>query len=121
MRDTKSYLNSMPPEQLDKLASQLDRVESLVKIAQIVIGMVVAAVSGLITVALWVNNTSTALAATRAEVQTLSKERVESVKEWSAWRSKKDEVDTRVLQILEGQQRILDRQQTVLDRVTLRD
>jgi hypothetical protein len=117
---TKNALKSMSQQDLDRLSDQLDRIHSMLGIAKIVGGMVVASVGGLVTVAIWVNNTTTLLASTQVQVKTLAAERQETVKEWSAWRVKKDEVDTKVVQLLESQQHMIDRQQQILDRVTLK-
>lgn len=90
-------------------------------IARIVGSMVVASVGGLITVAIWVNSTTTSLAQTKEDVKLLMVDRSETLREWSSWRVRKDETDTRMLQILESQQKLIDRQQTILDRVSLKE
>lgn len=117
MSATRDQLKSMPQDELDKLAAQLDRIHSMLGIARIVGGMVVASVGGLITVAIWVNNTTTLLAATQTQVKALSVERQDTLKEWGAWRGRKDETDAKVLQILENQGKMIERQHDLIDRV----
>ncbi len=119
-RGDHEYLNAMSKEDLDRLATQLDRINSMLSVARVIMGGVGMCVAGLITVALWANNTTTALAQTRADLTGLIAVRAESSKEWSAWRTKKDETDTQLLQIVANQQRMLDREQTILDRLSER-
>lgn len=121
MLEIKRILQTMPPEDLDKLATQIDRLHSMLGIARIIGGACVAIACGLISVVIWVNSTTTSLAAAQREIRTMATERTESLKEWGAWRVKKDETDTRTIQILENQSHMIERQQTILDRVTLRD
>ena len=121
MLEIKRILQTMPPEEIDKLAAQLDRIHSMLGIARVVGGMVVASVGGLIAVVVWVNSTTITLAATQKDVRTLEIQRAEALKEWGVWRVQKDETDTRMLQILESQSRMLDRQQVILDRVSLKN
>ena len=111
----------MPPEEIDKLASKLDRIHSMLGIARLIGAMVVASVGGLAAVVIWVNSTSVTLAATQHEMKAMESVRIETLKEWGTWRVKKDETDTRMIQILEGQSRMLDRQQVIIDRVSLKE
>ena len=121
MSDTRARLQAMPPEEIDKLAAQLDRIHSMLGIARVVGAMVCTSVGGLIAVIVWVNSTTITLASTQRDVRAIEAARVETLKEWGQWRVKKDETDTRMIQILESQSRMLDRQQTILDRVSLKE
>lgn len=121
MLETKRILQNMPPEDLDKLATQIDRLHSMLGIARIIGAACVAIAAGLISVVIWVNTTTTNLAAAQRDLRSMASDRAETLKEWGAWRVKKDETDTRTIQILENQSRMIERQQTILDRVTLRN
>jgi hypothetical protein len=112
-----NYLNVMSKEDLDRLSSQLDRINSLMSIARIVMGLVLTCVTGLITVAIWANNTTTALAQTRSDIVAIVSQRTETMKELATWRAQKDENDTKFLQIVTDQQRMLEREQSMLDKI----
>lgn len=53
-------------------------------------------------------------------LEELTIERGEVLRDLSAWRRSKDEIDTRLTILIENQQRQIERQQTIIDRLTER-
>lgn len=115
-----SYLLNMAPEELDKLAKNIDRLHSLLGLARLLVGGFWACLVAFGGVAVWVNNTTVALASTQKEIHEISKDRTEVLREWGQWRARKDETDTKLIQMMENQQELIRRQQMILDRVTLK-
>lgn len=120
MEAAHNYLKSMPPEELDKLAHNIDRLQSLLGLAKLLVGGFWACLVAFAGVAVWVNSTTVALATTQKEIASIRQDRAEVLKDYAAWRAKKDEIDTKIIQILDNQAEMIRRQQTILDRVTLR-
>lgn len=120
MEAAHNYLKSMPPEELDKLAQNIDRLHSLLGLGRLIVGGLLSCLMAFAGVAIWVNNTTTALAATRAELRAIAADRADTMKDWGAWRAKKDETDTKLIQMMDNQAEMIRRQQQILDRVTLR-
>lgn len=120
----KQLLLSMTPEDAERFAGQMALVEKLLGIAKTLLAGIGVCVSGLIAVVIWVNNTTAAIASTKEdviqmkqEVKTFSLDRNDAVKEWSAWRAKKDEADTQLLAMAANQQRTIDRIYLTLDKL----
>lgn len=120
MEAAHDYLLKMPPEELDKLAKNIDRLHALLGLARLLVGGFWACLMAFGGIAIWVNNTTVALASTQKEIQAISRDRAEVMKDWGQWRAKKDETDTRLMQMMENQQELIRRQQMILDRVTLK-
>lgn len=114
------YLLTMPPEELDKLAKNIDRLHSLLGLARLLVGGFWACLLAFGGVCVWVNSTTVALAQTQRELSGIRIDRAEVNKDYALWRSKKDEIDTKLIQMLENQAELIRRQQTILDRVTLK-
>lgn len=115
-----NYLKSMPPEELDKLAKNIERLHSLLGLARLLVGGFWACLVAFGGVAVWVNNTTAAVSSTQKEIHQIAVDRAEVMREWGQWRARKDETDTKLIQMMDNQQEMIRRQQMILDRVTLR-
>jgi|DEB19_MinimDraft_2_1074335.scaffolds.fasta_scaffold02116_4 hypothetical protein len=120
MESAHDYLLTMPPEELDKLAKNIDRLHALLGLARLLVGGFWACLLAFGGVAVWVNTTTVALATTQRELNALRVDRAEVLKDYQIWRAKKDEIDTQIIQMLQNQAEMIKRQQMILDRVTLR-
>jgi hypothetical protein len=120
MEAAHNYLLNMPPEELDKLAKNIDRLHSLLGLARLLVGGFWACLVAFAGVAVWVNSTTVALATTQRELAAIKIDRADVLKEYATWRAKKDEIDTKIIQMLDNQQAMILRQQQILDRVTLK-
>ena len=120
MEAAHDYLLTMPPEELDKLAKNIDRLHSLLGLARLLVGGFWACLLAFGGVCVWVNTTTVSLAASQREISTIKADRAEALKDYQVWRSKKDEIDTKIIQMLDNQQAMILRQQQILDRVTLK-
>lgn len=120
MEAAHSYLLNMPPEELDKLAKNIDRLHSLLGLARLLVGGFWACLVAFGGVAVWVNSTTIALATTQKEITSIRQDRAEVLRDYATWRAKKDEIDTKIIQMLDNQQAMILRQQQILDRVTLK-
>jgi len=120
MEAAHNYLLNMPPEELDKLAKNIDRLHSLLGLARLLVGGFWACLVAFGGVAVWVNSTTVALATTQREISSIKQDRSDVLRDYATWRSKKDEIDTRLMQMIENQQELIRRQQVILDRVTLK-
>ena len=115
-----SYLLNMSPDDLDRLSKNIDRLHALLGLARLLVGGFWACLVAFGGVCVWVNNTTVALAATQKEIHDMASVRAEQLKEWGQWRAKKDEMDTKLILMVENQQELIRRQQMILDRVTLK-
>lgn len=115
-----NYLRSMPQDKIDQLGRSIERLLPLLSFGRVILGGVATCICGLIYVVIWVNQTTTALAESQKEIRAIASDRAATVQEWGQWRVRKDEVDTKVVQMLDMQQQLIQRQQVILDRVTLR-
>ncbi len=120
MKRAFQFLTVMSKEDLDNLARQLDRINSLLGIARAVTAGVVACVVGLITVAVWANSTTAAVASSQVEIRAIKMDRAQNWRDINEWRGRKDIDMTRILNMLENQQHLLDRQQQIIDRLSLK-
>ena len=111
----------MNDEKLAKIEEAVQRLTNVLSLVRVAGGILTAIVGAIIAVVLWVNNTTTALANTQMTVDNFKTESSERLKEWAAWRVQKDEVDTKMLTLMSGQQdiirRILDRQDKLVEKV----
>lgn len=105
----------------------IERSGNILGLAKIVLGGVITAVTGIVAVAVWVNSTATTIAQTQEKqmvmqkvIETIQSDRLQVKIDYDKWRSDKDKQFERLLAVQEGQQRILDRQQVMLDELVRR-
>ena len=110
----------MSSAEWDKLEKNLSRIGQMASLLRLVIGAGVAVVMSIAAVIVWVNQTTTALASTQTSLMALESKRDASLKEWGDWRGKKDEQDIRQTISLENLQKLIDRQQQMIDRLDAR-
>ena len=120
MESAHDYLLTMPAEELDKLAKNIDRLHARLGLARLLVGGFWACLLAFGGVAVWVNTTTVALATTQRELNALRFDQGEVMKDYQIWQAKKDEIDTQIIQMLQNQAEMIKRQQMILDRVTLR-
>lgn len=118
--DLHDILTQMTNEEIDRVAKQMALAGKLFGIVKGLAAALAACVMGLATIAFWARDTSAAISTTRADIQQIIGDRKEKLKEWDQWKSQKNEIDTQMTLLLTNQQRMIDRQQTVLDRIELR-
>ena len=114
----------MSPQDIERFARQMELVEKLLGVAKLILGAIGACAAGLVAVAMWVNNTNTAIAQTKAdimkerqEIQLMVDDRKDTLKEWSKWRSDKDKTDVELTQLAINQAKATDRIYALLDRM----
>lgn len=113
-------LSIMSPEVIDRIDKQVSlagKLFGIVKAIAVALGM---CLTGLFTVAFWIHDTKAAIDATKNDLQQIKLDRKEKVHDYELWKAKKDEVDTQLMLLATTQQKMLDRQQTVLDRIETR-
>lgn len=110
----------MPPEDLDRFQKQIASLNHMLSAFKLLVGGLVSCFVGFAYLVIWANNTTSAIAETRHDIQTMTLERTEANKEMAVWRRQKDENDVRLAQIVQSQNEMLSRQQIILDRVSLR-
>ena len=93
-------------EKFHRAVELLEKLGGLFKAAVISAFAVCTFVVGL---AVWAHSTDAQAQQTREDLHSLVMERSETVKEWTVWRGKKDDIDSRLTAIVESQQRLLDR------------
>jgi len=109
----------MTQDQIEKLHQTVLRLTSFLNLIKVMTGILMSIVFAIVGVALWVNNTSTALADTKHAVANIVRSREQSLAEWSKWREQKDSIDVRMVVLFENQQetnrRLEDRQTKIWD------
>lgn len=83
------------------VAPSLGRIIGLIKV---VVGVGVASIGTFAVGILWVSEKANAIDATQAEVLQIKADRVRAEAAWSEWRRVKDDLDVKVVTILENQQ-----------------
>lgn len=97
-----------------------ERLEQILRLIQLMGALVTAGVIGVGAVFVWVNGQSTAVASIQQNVQQMNEDTKGRITEWSAWRMRKDEIDTRLITLLEEMQKNQERIVTRLERVEQR-
>lgn len=113
-------LRLMSPEDLDRVAKQMALAGKLFGIVKAIAVALAMCVSGLVTVAFWAHDTKAAIDTTKQDLQQIKDDRKERLRDYDSWKAKKDETDTQLMLLATTQQKMLDRQQTVLDRIEAR-
>jgi len=106
----------MNPDTIERVEKMMNQFNTLLSLAKSLFGVMVAVVSAIVGMAIWVNNTSNAVAATSDSLNRISVERQMELKEWGQWRNRKDEIDTRMVVLLENQQMMINRIQMQVDK-----
>lgn len=99
----------MTPEQIESLEKGVTNMVKILSMLRLIGALILGCLTVSGSVAVWAYSTTTVLAETRATVADINKERKENTIEWVAWRRVKDENDTRMIAILDAQQKIIDR------------
>jgi hypothetical protein len=116
---TKSTDN--PGADWEKIEKNLGRIAQMAGLLRLVIGAGVSVVASIVALAIWVNQTTKSVAATQSSLIALENKREQSLAEWLTWRRLKDETDIRLTVSSENLQKLLDRQQLLIDRLDQRD
>ncbi len=101
------------PEIFDKWMKRQDGVVNLVKW---VAGLGCTCAGAMIAIVIWVNNTTSAIAATQQRIEAVNKHQEELVRDWTPWRAETDRNITRMLALQESQQKLMERLNERLDR-----
>ena len=96
------------------------KISALLELSRLAIGMTIATVGGVIGMALWVNSTSNAIAQNTSSIAMDRQQGAQFQREFSDWKARKDEIDVRFTVIIENQQRIIDRQESLLNKLNER-
>jgi len=107
----------MTDQQIEQLHVTVTRLTAFLNLLKVMTGILSVIVGAIIAVALWVNNTSTAVAAIQQAVNQTVKSREQTLLEWSKWREQKDAIDTRMVVLFENQQSMMNRLQDRQDKI----
>lgn len=99
----------MSKEEIALFERRMAQIAQMAQLVKILTGCLLACVTAIGYAFVWVNQTTTGLASTKQELREIVDSRKETLKQWEAWKSSKDEIDTRLTTILENQQHMLDR------------
>lgn len=110
----------MSEEQLTELRLTVDKLTSVFSLIKVVGGVFAAIFMAIASLAIWVNNTSVAMANTDSKIRNIESFNVSVVE----WQRRKDDIDIKLVLLLENQQillkRIEGRQDTIMATLPLK-
>lgn len=106
----------MSASELEKLERELKPLVKLIGAIRFLVAACFACITAIGTGAVWVSGQASAIAANAAAVKSIAEERKVTTAEWTVWRRQKDEADTKLITLLENQQRLLESHQRWIER-----
>lgn len=111
-------------EDLASVAAVAPSIGRIVGLIRMVIGVGVASIGTFAVGVMWISNKASAIDSTQIEVAAIKADRIRAESAWSEWRRSKDDLDIRIITLLENYQsnlaaiaRSQDRQQEQLNRL----
>lgn len=93
----------------------LHKSGTLLGLAKMVLSAASAIIIAVIAIAIWVHTTSSSVAQMRLDIDSLRRERIETIQDYARWRSEIDKLVAKLVAIQDGQNVILTRHQNQLD------
>ena len=106
----------MSEEQRQILTHDLEQVTKLVTLLKLLAGIGFSLAAAICGIAVWVSQVNASEAQNSKDIANLVTERKASLESWGAWRSQKDETDTRLIEIIKAQTAALERIERRQDR-----
>jgi hypothetical protein len=106
----------MSVSEFERLEKELKPLVKFLGMVRVMVAASIATVVFVISGSLWVFNQTSAIASHSKEIQAINEDRKQVVREWMEWRRIKDEADTKLITLLENQQRLLESHQRWIER-----
>lgn len=106
----------MSVTELERLEQELKPLVRFLGMVRVMVGVCFACLAAVIGGAIWVSNQTSAIAAHSSDIKAIIDDRKLMLQEWTTWRRAKDEADTKMIILLENQQRMLEAHQRWIER-----
>ena len=113
--------SDMTNEEWERVESSLQTVGKFAGLLKTIIGAGAIVVTSLVGMLLWVHTVTNGLAQVQDAQLAADSERKMTITQWTEWRRVKDETDIRMVTAIENMQRLLERQQSQIDRIEVRN